>query len=191
MNWTCFFNASANLRKQLEDGGTSAHGIWKAVAKDPDGNIKWVEEWTNLITNEGLAKLLDYTLKLTSNTSQTAWYIGLTDGTPTAANADTMTSHTGWTEVTTYDETVRETWTDGAITGTTTASVDNSGSAAVFTISSNSTTIGGAFLVSTSSKAGTSGVLYAVGAFTAGDKTLDDDDTLTITATFTATDDGA
>lgn len=159
-------------------------GKWTAVAKDSEGNIKWEEEWENDVVGEGLAALLDYTLKATSNAAL-AWYIGLTDGTPTVDNADTLASHAGWVEVTAYDEAARQAWTGGSITGTTTKSVDNSASPAVFTIDTNSTTVGGAFLASAST--GTSGVLFAAGAFTAGDKLLDDNDTITVTATFTQT----
>jgi hypothetical protein len=64
-------------------------------------------------------------------------------------------------------------------------SVSNSASAAVFTIDTNATTMGGCFLTSVSTKGGTTGTLYAIGAFSAGDKVLDDNDTLTVTATFT------
>jgi hypothetical protein len=171
--------------KGVSDGITII-GSWKIEARDPNGNLKWIEEWENLVVGEGLAALLDYTLLATSNAAL-AWYVGLTDGTPTPANADTMSSHAGWTEVTAYDEAVRQTWTGGSITGTTTKSVSNSASPAVFTIDTNSTTVGGAFLVSNSTKGGSTGTLFAAGAFTAGDKSLDDNDTITVTATFTQT----
>lgn len=58
---------------------------------------------------------------------------------------------------------------------------------AVFTISSNSTTIGGAFVTTNNTKGGSTGTLYGGGAFSAGDKTIDDNDTLTVTVTLTAT----
>lgn len=176
---------STSTGKGVSDGITII-GSWKIEARDPNGNLKWIEEWENLVVGEGLAALLDYTLLATSNAAL-AWYVGLTDGTPTPANADTMSSHSGWTEVTAYDEAVRQTWTGGSITGTTTKSVSNSASPAVFTIDTNSTTVGGAFLVSNSTKGGSTGTLFAIGAFTAGDKSLDDNDTITVTATFTQT----
>jgi len=73
--------------------------------------------------------------------------------------------------------------TFGAVSG---QSVDNSGAPEVFTISANDTVIGGAFLSTTATKGGTVDTLYGGGAFTAGDKTLDDGDTLTVTVTCTA-----
>ena len=161
--------------------GVGVKGRWSIVCRDKHGNIKWTDVIENLVTNAGLNYLLD--VALSGATQVTSWYVGLTDGTPTAAAGDTMASHAGWTEVTAYDEATRVAWTDGGVSN---QSVSNSGSAAEFTISTNSTTVGGAFLVSNSTKGGTTGTLYAVGAFSAGDKQLDDSDVLTVTATFTA-----
>jgi hypothetical protein len=98
-----------------------------------------------------------------------------------------MASHAGWTEVTAYDEAVRQTFTD-ARTG---QQVDNDGNEAVFTIDTNSTTIGGAFLTSVSTKGDGPGELLCVAAFTGGDKSADDNDTLTVDYVFSAADDGA
>lgn len=154
---------------------------YKVEAFDPDGNLKWVDEFDNLVVNVGLDDSLDKHLKGSGYTA--AWYVGLTDGTPTVAAGDTMASHVGWVEVTAYDEAVRQTLTLGAVSG---QSVDNSASKAVFTISTDSTTIGGAFVTDSSTKGGSTGTLYGGGAFTAGDKSLDDNDTLNVTVTCTA-----
>jgi hypothetical protein len=172
-------------RRQGLSFRAKARGIWKAVAHDPYGQIKWEDTIFNDVVNEGLNRLLD--VCLSGGTQITSWYIGLTDGTPSVAAGDTMSSHAGWVEVTAYDEANRVAWTDG---GVSSQSVDNSGTPAQFTISTNSTTVGGAFLCESNSKGGTSGELYAAGAFTAGDKLLDDNDTITVTATFTMADDG-
>ena len=145
------------------------------------GKLKWVESFHNLVVNEGLDDILDKYFKGSSYNA--AFYVGLTDGTPTVAAADTMASHAGWSEVTAYDEAARQTLTLGTVSS---QSVDNSASKAVFTISTNSTTVGGAFLSTNSTKGGTSGTLYGAGAFTGGDKSLDDDDVLNVTVTLTA-----
>ena len=172
-------------RKAGFRGGGKIRGHWDIVCRDKNGNIKWTDVIENLVVNAGLDHLLDATL---SGGSQiTTWYLGLTDGTPTVAAGDTAASHAGWTEVEAYDEANRVTWTDA---GVSSQSVDNSGSPATFTISSDSTTVGGAFLISENTKGGSSGTLYAAGAFLAGDKSLDDDDTIDVTATFTSEDDG-
>lgn len=154
-------------------------GHWSIECRGRDGKLKWTDHFKNLVTNEGLNHLLDVTLS--GGTQDTTWFVGLMDGTPTAAATDTLASHAGWTEVTAYDEGARVAWSDG---GVSSQSVSNSASPAVFTISTNGTTIGGAFLSGVAS--GTSGILYAAGAFSAGDKSLDDGDSLSVTATFTA-----
>ena len=144
------------------------------------------DRFQNLVVNTGLDYLLDS--GLSAGTQITSWFLLLMDGTPTVAAGDTMASHAGWAEVTAYDEAARQAWSDGGVSG---QSVDNSGSPAQFTISTNGTTIGGAGLTSSSTKGGSTGTLYAGGAFSAGDKSLDDNDTLDVTATFTQADDGA
>lgn len=162
-------------------------GHWDVVAKRVK-NLKtgtreeiWRDVIENIVVNAGLDYLLD--IGLSAGTQLTSWFLGLTDGTPTVAAGDTMSSHAGWAEVTAYDESTREAWTDG---GVSSQSVSNSGSVATFTISTDGTTVGGAFLASNSTKGGTTGTLYAAGAFSAGDKSLDSADTLDVTGTFTA-----
>lgn len=154
---------------------------FQVVCRGPDGEVKWTDEFENLVVNAGLDDSLDKHLKGSAYTA--AWFVGLTDGTPTVVAGDTMGSHAGWTEVVAYDEGVRQTLVLGAVSG---QSVDNTASKAVFTISANDTVLGGAFVTTTSDKGGSTGILYGGGAFSAGDKTLDDNDTLTITVTCTA-----
>jgi hypothetical protein len=158
---------------------TAKHS-YRFEARDPQGNLKWVVEGDNIIPTVGLNEILDKFYKGSAYTA--AHYVGLTDGTPTVNAADTMASHAGWAEVTAYDEAARQAATWGSVSA---GSVSNSASKAVFTISANSTTIGGGFLVTDDTKGGTSGVLVSVVAFSAGDKTLDDGDTLSVTVTAT------
>jgi len=148
---------------------------------DKYGELKWTDTIKNLVVDEGLDDALDKYFKGSAYTA--AHYVGLTDGTPTVAAADTMASHAGWVEVVAYDEADRQTLTLGAVSG---QSVDNSASKAVFTISSNATTIGGAFIATDDTRGGSTGTLYGGGAFTAGDKVLDDDDVLNVTVTASA-----
>jgi len=154
---------------------------YHVVCRDAQGNVKWTDDFENLVVNAGLDDSLDKHLKGSAYTA--AWYMGLTDGTPTFAAGDTQAGHAGWVEVTAYDEAARATVTFGAVSG---QSVDNSGAPEVFTISANDTVIGGAFVSTTSTKGGSVDTLYGGGAFSAGDKTLDDNDTLTVTVTCTA-----
>ena len=136
------------------------------------------DAFANIVVNQGLNHLLDVTLS--GATQDVTWFVGLTDGTPTVAAADTLASHAGWVERTEYDEINRVAYVDA---GAASQSLTNSASPAAFTINAT-VTVGGAFL--SGSNTGTTLVLYAAGAFTAGDKSLNDNDTLSVTATFTA-----
>ncbi len=143
------------------------------------GQVIWVDEGKNLIVDTGINDALDKWLK--GSTYTAAFYVGLTDGTPTPDAADTMSSHSGWTEVTAYDEGTREALVLGSVSAKT---VSNTASKASFTIS-GSTTVGGAFLTTDSTKGGTSGTLISVKAFTGGDRSVVDDDVLNVTVTVT------
>jgi len=167
------------MRPRLAMGrALSVH--YKVECFGPDGRLKWVDEFDNLVVNVGLDDSLDKHLKGSGYTA--AWFVGLTDDTPTPAAGDTMASHVGWAEATGYDEATREALTLGTVSG---QSVDNSASKASFTINATDT-IGGAFVASDGTKGGTSGILYGAGAFTGGDRAVVDDDTLNVTVTLTA-----
>ena len=150
-------------------------------AFDSAGNLKWSEQIDNIVVNVGLDDVLDKYLKGSGYTA--SFFVGITDGTPTPAATDTMASHPGWTEVVAYSEGTRPALVLGAVSG---QSVDNSASKAVYSVTSDSTTIGGAFLVTDGTKGGSTGTLYSVAAFQAGDKGLDNGDTLNVTVTCTS-----
>lgn len=154
--------------------------VYEIECRDRYGNLKWTETIENLVVNEGLDDLLDKYFK--GSTYTAAFYVGLTDGTPTFAAGDTMGSHAGWAEVTAYDEAARQDLTLGSVSS---QSVDNSASKAQFTINTNATTVGGAFVTTDSTKGGTTGTLYGGGAFSGGDKSTDAGDTLSVTVTLT------
>lgn len=145
-----------------------------------DGKLLWVEEFDNLVVDVGLNDSLDKHLK--GSTYTAAWYVGVVGSSPTFAAGDTMSGgHAGWTEQTTYDEANRPTLTLGTVTN---KSVDNSANKAVFTIS-GTVTLGGAFIVTTNNKGGTTGILYGGGAFSQN-RSLVDNDVLNVTITCTA-----
>lgn len=164
----------------VQDGlSLEAMTFWQALK---ERHFKWAAEIPcNLVVNVGLDDILDKYYK--GSTYTAAHYCGITGTTPSFAAGDTMASHAGWTEVTAYDEAARQTITWGTVSG---QSVDNSASKAVFTISTNNTTIGGGFVTTNNTKGGSTGTLVGGAAFSAGDKTLDDNDTLNVTVTATA-----
>ena len=145
-----------------------------------DGKLLWVEDFDNLVVDVRLNDSLDKHLKGSGYTA--AWYVGVVGATPTFAVGDTMGgAHAGWTEQTTYDEATRPVLTLGTVAS---KSVDNSASKAVFTIS-GTVTLGGAFIVTTNNKGGTTGILYGGGVFSQN-RALVDNDVLNVTITCTA-----
>lgn len=146
----------------------------------PDGKLKWEDHIINLVVNAGLNDSLDKHLKGSSYTA--AWYVGLCSGTPTFAAGDTMASHAGWAENQDYSSATRPALTLGAVSG---QSVDNSASKASYSINATAT-IGGAFVVNLPTKGQTSGTLYGGGAFTGGNRSVQNGDTLNVTVTATA-----
>ena len=156
--------------------------------RDPDGSLAWHEvvecddhKDGNGNTTAGLNSILS--VYLASGTQITTWYLGLVDSAAfsTYAAADTMSSHSGWAESTAYSESVRQTWTAGTVAS---GSVSNSASLATFTINAT-VTMQGAFLVSNSTKAGTTGTLFATGSF-ASAQSLVSGQTLTVKCTISA-----
>ena len=133
-----------------------------------------------MIVNEGLNHILD--VQFHGESQVATWYIGLTNS-GTIAAADTMASHGGWTEITAYDGNRKE-FVEGAASG---QSISNSGNAASFTMNAEAT-IQGMFL--TSDATGSAGKLFSAVLFS-GPRTLQDDDTLAVTYTISAADDGA
>ena len=169
------------IKKPDVIGAMALHGKYDIVCFAPDRRIKWREVIDNLVVTVGRNHALEAVLD--AATQITSWFVGLTDGTPTVAAGDTMASHAGWVEIQNYTEGTRE----AAVFGTVSAgSIDNVASVASFAINAT-VTIGGAFLISNSTKGGTTGTLYSVGAFTGGDKSADSGDTLEVTVTMTAT----
>jgi len=174
--------AGIGVNAEVERGGSldlspSFKNVYKVECYDKDGNLKWVDEVHNLVVNVGLNEILDKFYKGSSYAA--AFWVGLTDGTPTVDPDDTMASHTGWAEVTDYTGD-RKALTLGTVAS---QSVDNSASKAVFAID-DTATVGGAFV--NTAETGTAGVLIGAGAFTVGDKLVSSGDTLNVTVTLTA-----
>lgn len=161
-----------------------ATGRFLMECYDKDGNLKWSAEESNLVVNVGLQYMAG--TALTSTAQITAWYIGLygAGASNTPAAGDTSASHAGWTEVTPYSNATRPAATFAAATAANPSVVTNSASVAVFTINATST-VGGAFLISNSTKGGTTGTLFSAADFQSpGDRSVVSGDTLNVTYTF-------
>lgn len=156
-----------------------ARGTYVVECYDKDGNIKWADDFQNLVTTVGKNDALDKYLAGSAYTA--AWYLGLigaTSYTTGVAAGDTAASHAGWVEDQSYSQSSRPTasWSSAA------AGSKSLASAAVFSITGN-VTIKGCFLASSATKGGTAGVLYSAGLFTGGDKVVQNGDTLNVSYT--------
>lgn len=141
-----------------------------------------IDEFTcpNLVVNEGLDALLN--IMFHGDTQIATWYIGLFEGnyTPVATvTAATITSAS--TECTAYDEATRQEYNEAAASS---QSITNSANKATFTFNATKT-IYGAFLVSLSTKSGTTGTLFSAARFSSS-KAVVDDDQLLLTYTLSA-----
>lgn len=141
-----------------------------------------IDEWEdkNLVVNEGLDALLN--IMFHGSTQITTWYMGVFEGnyTPVATvTAATITSAS--TECTAYASSTRPEYVEAAASS---QSITNSASRASFVFNA-SKTIYGAFLVSTSTKSGTSGTLFSAARFSSS-KAVENLDELLLTYTFTA-----
>jgi len=164
--------------------GVGAGGVYTLQCFDKDGKLKWEESSHNLVMNVGLQDMNAQYFKGSAYTA--AWFIGLVTGPgsgTTFAAGDTMSSK-AWTENTGYSNATRPAATFGTATTADPSVQTNSASPASFSINATST-IAGAFLVSNSTKGGTSGILFSASDFSApGDRSVVSGDTLNVTYTF-------
>ena len=193
------FGDHAEVTMQTKAVGAESMGIqgsYHVVCRDADGNIKWEEEFPNLVNAVGKQLMLDTLLSGTTYTT-VGPFLGLISGaSPTFAAADTMTSHGGWTEFINYTvggSAVRGTaaFTSATSTGTTPSNVTTKAAAAItYTITGAGGTVGGCFLVTGAgavvTKSNTGGTLYSAGAFATA-KVTTAGDTVSVTYSTTAT----
>jgi hypothetical protein len=193
------FGDHAEISMQSNVAGSETvgiEGVYHVVCRDAEGNVKWEDQFPNLVNAVGKQLMLDTLLSGTSYTTEGP-YLGLISGaSPTFAAADTMTSHGGWTEFINYTvggSAVRGTasFTSATSSGTTPANVTTKAAAAItYTITGGGGTVGGCFLVTGSGASATlsntGGTLYSAGAFAVA-KITTAGDTVSVTYSTTAT----
>ena len=191
-------NAVATMATNVAGQETvGIEGVYHVECRDAQGNLKWEESFPNLVNAVGKQLMLDTLLRTSGTYTTTGPFLGLISGaSPTFAAADTMTSHSGWTEFTAYTvggSAVRGTAVFGASTssGTTPSNVTTSTATAItYTITGAGGTVGGCFLVTgsgaVSTQSSTAGTLYSAGAFATA-KITTAGDTVSVTYSTTAT----
>jgi hypothetical protein len=164
-------------------------GYWGVVCRGKDGREKWREYRHNLVTNQGLNHILDVVLH--GATQITAWYVA-----PFNTNTTILATHTyaapGYTESSNYDEATRQAYNEAAASG---QSITNSANKATITCSETETVygcglVGGGSAATTKGNTDGGGTLLCAVLFSTA-RSVVDGDTLEITYTISAADDGS
>ena len=172
------FGAMVETNPALDLGGMGIGCLYHVECIKPDGTLRWLEEFPNIVVGQGVNHILETYFNGVTYTA--SHFVGLKD-TGAAVTADTMASHAGWAELSAiYSEPDRPSF--GA-TAVTSGSTDNVGEVAAFSIVS-ADTIFGAFLTDINSKGGATGNLFGAGDFPASRAVLIGD-TVNVTITVT------
>lgn len=193
---SCGDHAIASLQANVTiPEGMTQEGHYHVVCRDKDGNLKWEEEFPNLVVAVGKQLMLDTLLRTSGTYTTVGPFLGLIGNNTTFAAADTMTSNT-WTEFVNYTvggSAVRGTavFAAASSSGTTPTNVTTSTATAItYTITGGGGTIYGCFLVTgsgaSSAQSNTSGTLYSEGNFAVA-KVTTAGDTVSVTYSTTAT----
>ena len=174
--------------------GMGVEGFYQVECRDAQGNLKWNEEFPNLVVAIGKQLMLDTLLKGASY-SVVGPFLGLIGNNTTFAAADTMSSKS-WTEFVNYTvggSAVRGTavFASATSSGTTPSNVTTStATPIVYTITGAGGTVYGCFLVTgtgaVNTQSSTAGTLYSEGNF-AVSKNVTVGDTVSVTYSTTAT----
>ncbi len=172
------FRSMGRRRQRLYGPNLRLREHLYARVLDPTGRVKSDDYGHNLITNAGLNDVLNAYIRGTTQT--TAWYMSLVDnsGFSAFAAADVASSHAGWSENQSYSQATRPQWSPGAASS---QSITNS-SSVNFSITAT-VTIRGIFIISNSTIGGTTGTLFSEAAFSGGNQSCNNGDTLQATYT--------
>jgi len=134
-------------------------GEFELTARDKDGRMLWLDKAMNGIVTDGLTDALRAVF---ATGTQRSWYFGLIGATgfTALAAADTMASHSGWTELTGYSSSTRP-----AFSPTISEALAFNPTPISFT-ATTSLRIKGIFIASDSTKGGSSGILWSTAQLT-------------------------
>ena len=183
--------ANANIPE-----GMGVEGWYHVVCRDKDGNVKWEEEFPNLVVAVGKQLMLDTLLRTSGTYTTVGPFLGLLNASITPAATDTMSTIVPSKEFIAYTvsgSAVRGTavFAASSSTGATPSNVTSSTATAVtYTITGSGGTVYGCFLVTgtgaVNTQSNTSGTLYSEGNFSTA-KTTTAGDTVSVTYSTSAT----
>lgn len=147
--------------------------------KRKDGSVE-VEEFSNIVTNEGKVYLLRSGISGETSTIST-WYLGLIGANVTPTTSDTASTALGssgtYQEVTDYTSPTRVQYIC-AYSMNPTQQINNNQNPCEFTFNS-SVTVYGVFIVSNGTKGSNTGVLFCAGLFSSA-KSMSNGETISI-----------
>jgi hypothetical protein len=160
-------------------------GTFHVECFDRHGRRRWVDSAKNAVTSAGLDSLLS--IYFNNGTPIAIFYVGLVDnaGFTSFNAADTLASHGGWAENTSYTGT-RQAWGNGASSGQSVTNATPLSFAMTPSIGSPAT-IRGLLLASHTSSNSSSFLLFSTAAFSQGNQVVNNGDTLKVTYTVAAT----
>lgn len=194
---SCGDNAVATMQAvgNVIPEDTGIEGYYRVVCRDKDGNIKWQDEFPNLVMAVGKQLMFNTLLRTTGTYTTVGPFLGLLNSGYTPAAADTMSITTAneFTAYTVGGSAVRGTavFAAASSTGVTPSNVTTCAAASVtYTITGAGGTVAGCFLATgtgaVNTQLSTAGTLYSAGNFTTA-KTTTVGDTVSVTYSTTAT----
>lgn len=158
--------------------GLRCSGKFSWVTIKPDGQVIDPIVFSNIACTAGLNLMLETMFR--SGAAVTTWYASIIASGASVSAADTMASHAGWSEFTSYSGSNRPIWTPAAASG---GIVVNT-SVFSFTLTADMTNASGLFITSGVSKGASVGTLFSTGLNT---RSASNGDVLQCTYTITLT----
>jgi hypothetical protein len=187
--------ATMQAKGNIAPESVGIEGHYHVVCRDKDGNIKWEDEFPNLVMAVGKQLMLNTLLVTASGYTRVGPFLGLIVSGYTATAADTMTTVAAveFINYTVGGSAVRGTaaFSSATSSGSTPSNVTTCAASAItYTITGAGGTVAGCFLVTgtgaVSTLSSTAGTLYSAGNFSTA-KTTTAGDTVSVTYSTTAT----